>query len=42
MNNIDNKYNNQYFSIDWIMKMLGLERNEFRKYKIKKIFPNEE
>ena len=29
-------YNNQHFSIDWIIKMLGLERNEVRKYKIRK------
>jgi hypothetical protein len=31
-------YNNQYFSVDWIIKMLGLERNEVRKEKIKKLF----
>ena len=34
-------YNNQYFSVDWIIKMLGVERNEVRKYKIRKLF-NEE
>ena len=31
-------YNNHYFSVDWIIKMLGLERNEVRKYKIRKLF----
>ena len=34
-------YNNQYFSVDWIIKMLGLERNEVRKYKINKLFNDE-
>lgn len=34
-------YNNQYFSTDWIMKMLDLNRNEIRKYKIEKIFNDE-
>jgi hypothetical protein len=33
------KYSN--FSIDWIIKMLGLERNEVRKYKINKLFNND-
>jgi hypothetical protein len=26
------------FSVDWIIKMLGLKRNEVRKYKIRKLF----
>jgi hypothetical protein len=34
-------YDSHYFSIDWIMKLLGLERNEVRKYKINKLFENE-
>ena len=29
---------NNHFSVDWIIKMLGLERNEVRKYKIRKLF----
>jgi len=34
-------YNISYFSIDWIMKMLDMKRNEIRMYKIKRLF-NEE
>jgi hypothetical protein len=30
--------NNMNFSVDWIIKMLGLKRNEVRKYKIRKLF----
>lgn len=29
------------FSTDWAMKMLGFEKKDIRKDKIKKIFPNE-
>ena len=29
------------FSTDWTMKMLGFEKKDIRKDKIKKIFPNE-
>jgi hypothetical protein len=42
MSDMINSYNTSYFSIDWIIKMLGLERNEVRKYKINKLFENEE
>ncbi len=41
MSDIINSYNSTYFSIDWIIKMLGLERNEVRKYKINKLFNND-
>ena len=41
MSDMINSYNTQYFSIDWIIKMLGLEKNEVRKYKINKLFENE-
>ena len=37
-----NSFDPSYFSIDWIVKMLGLERNEVRKYKINKLFENGE
>lgn len=33
-----NSYNTSYFSIDWIIKMLDLKRNEVRKYKINKLY----
>lgn len=33
--------NDNYFSMDWIMKMFNLNRNEIRKYKIEKIFNDE-
>jgi hypothetical protein len=36
-----NSFDPSYFSIDWIIKMFGLERNEVRKYKINKLFENE-
>ena len=42
MSDMINSYNTQYFSIDWIMKMLDIERNEVRKYKINKLFKNDE
>ena len=29
------------YSTDWIMKMIGLEKKDIRKEKIKKIFPDE-
>jgi hypothetical protein len=41
MSDIINSYNSTYFSIDWVIKMLGLERNEVRKYKINKLFDDE-
>jgi len=41
MSDIINSYNSTYFSIDWVIKMLGLERNELRKYKINKLFDDE-
>ena len=41
MSDLINSYDTSYFSIDWIIKMLGLERNEIRKYKINKLFENE-
>ncbi len=33
-----NSYNDNYFSLEYLMKMLNLNRNEIRKYKIEKIF----
>jgi hypothetical protein len=33
-----NSYNDNYFSPEYLMKMLNLNRNEIRKYKIGKIF----
>ena len=39
--NVLKSYDSHYFSHDWIMKLLGLERNEVRKYKINKLFENE-
>ena len=39
--NVFNSYNSEYFSNDWMMKMLNLERNEIRKYKINKLFNDE-
>jgi hypothetical protein len=41
MSDMIKSYNTPYFSIDWIIKMLGLERNEVRKYKINKLFNND-
>ena len=41
MMNIADSYNNQYFSVDWIKKMLNLEKNDIRKYKINRIFNDE-
>ena len=41
MSDLINSYDTSYFSIDWIIKMLGLERNKIRKYKINKLFENE-
>lgn len=41
MSDMIKSYNTPYFSIDWIIKMLGLERNEVRKYKINKLFKND-
>jgi hypothetical protein len=37
-----NSYNTSYFSIDWIIKMLDLKRNEVRKYKINKLYGTSE
>ena len=37
-----NSFDPSYFSIDWIIKMLGLERNEVRKYKINKLYGSSE
>jgi len=34
-------YSKKYFSTDWIMKMIGLEKQDIRKEKIKKMFPDE-
>ena len=36
-----NSFDPSYFSTNWIMKMLELERNEVRMYKINKLFENE-
>ena len=41
MSDMINSYNTSYFSIDWIMKMLDMERNEIRMYKINKLFKND-
>jgi hypothetical protein len=41
MSGMIKSYNTSYFSIDWIMKMLDLKRNEIRMYKIYKLFKNE-
>lgn len=41
MMDIADIYNNQYFSVDWIKKMLNLEKNDIRKYKINRIFNDE-
>ena len=41
MSDMIKSYNTPYFSIDLIIKMLGLERNEVRKYKINKLFNND-
>lgn len=38
MMNIVDSYNNQYFSVDWIKKMLNLEKKDIRKLKINRIF----
>jgi hypothetical protein len=35
---MNNSYNDKYFSPEYLMKMLNLNRNEIRKYKIGKIF----
>lgn len=39
--NIIKSYDTQYFSIDYIIKMLDLKRNEIRMYKINKLFKND-
>ena len=37
-----NSFDTSYFSIDWIMKMLDLKRNEVRMYKINKLYGSSE
>lgn len=41
MSDMINSYNTSYFSIDWMMKMLDMKRNEIRMYKINKLFNND-
>lgn len=38
MMNIVDSYNNQYFSLNWLKKMIDLEKKDIRKLKINRIF----